>query len=162
VLHRGEKKPLFAWPEGNLMTNPTAEASVVKQSRGFGQWVEKASNWLAGRSQPQQGEITLIRAVPRAGARLSPDALRALVAADVIVYGRHVDYDVLAYAVGERSLVYLATPSLEAGAPQIALDYARRGQKVVRLVGIEDAGMPDALSDEALAHAAGIPFSRIV
>jgi siroheme synthase len=144
------------------MTNPVAEQPALKKnSSGLAQWMEKASSWFVGRSQPQQGSITLIRAVPKAAMRLSPEALRALIEADVVIYGRQIDYHILSLAVGERSLVYLATPSLEAAASQIAFDYARRGQTVVRLVGIEDADQSGALSDEMRAQNEAISLVRL-
>jgi hypothetical protein len=90
---------------------------------------------LFGADAPTRaGSIAYLRASDEPGGRLSAQALKALLRADVILYGRHVDPAVLACAVGDGRLVYL-NGAQSAKAQDIAADAASRGRNVVYLLG---------------------------
>jgi uroporphyrin-III C-methyltransferase/precorrin-2 dehydrogenase/sirohydrochlorin ferrochelatase len=108
----------------------------------------------------RRGRVTLVGAGPGDAELLTLKAVRALQAADVILFDEEVSAEVLELARREAKRLLVGEHArLDTHALMIKL--ARRGKHVVRLVSGDPADMPDAITELTGLEAAGIPVAIV-
>lgn len=114
-------------------------------------------------NQSNQGRVTLVGGGPGNPDLLTRQAVRALEAADVIVYDRLISKAVLALGRREAEYIYVGKEPNGPSAPQesinaVLIKYAQKGHHVVRLKGGDPLIFGRADEELAALDAANIPF----
>ncbi|PHQ67499.1 MAG: uroporphyrinogen-III C-methyltransferase [Robiginitomaculum sp.] len=113
--------------------------------------------------QSHKGRVTLVGGGPGNPDLLTRQAVRALEAADVIVYDRLISKAVLALGRREAEYIYVGKEPNGPSAPQesinaVLIKYAQEGHHVVRLKGGDPLIFGRADEELAALDAANIPF----
>jgi uroporphyrin-III C-methyltransferase/precorrin-2 dehydrogenase/sirohydrochlorin ferrochelatase len=109
--------------------------------------------------RPAIGRVTIVGAGPGDAELLTLKAIRALQAADVILYDERISNDVLELARREAKRILVNLPGQDGGASMGAL--ARAGKRVVRLQAGDAVASAAAQEEAAWLYKLGIPVEIV-
>jgi len=140
--------------------DPTGIEAKTEEHLKIGEVLSPQSNQS---NQSHKGRVTLVGGGPGNPDLLTRQAVRALEAADVIVYDRLISKAVLALGRREAEYIYVGKEPNGPATPQesinaVLIKYAQEGHHVVRLKGGDPLIFGRADEELAALDAANIPF----